>query len=582
MTEVKGKVVGIDLGTTNSVVAYIEGNVPVVIATRNGLRTTPSVVAVNPKNKNWIVGETAQKQAVTNPDNTFYSVKRLIGRKYSDVAMERNRVSYKTIPNEDDTIQISCLPLGRNLQPEEVSAQVLLHLIEDASKYINEPISNAVITVPAYFNELQRQATIAAGRKAGLNVLKIINEPTAASLAYSFKNLVYGRETGEQTILVFDLGGGTFDVSIFRTDNGVFNVLATTGNSRLGGDDFDQRIVNWFVQEFKRLEGIDLSNCNPATKRRLIDEAEDAKKRLSFNDEVDIDLPFLVSQKGLAVTLTRLKFEAICADLIESCRIPVKTALEEAQLNPLEIDEVVLAGGSTRIPAIQRLVRELLGKEPNQTVNPDEVVAIGAAVQAGILSGEFPYKLNDITPFSLGIAIQGGDMKTIIAKNSKLPAKGIGNISTSKDNQTSARIRVFQGQSSRIEKNTFLHEFIFDGIPPAPRGVPRIQLTYEMNENAILRILAENKDTGKSKLLDIRLFHAIEELRVTIQDFPPQLREEATKILDDIKREAAKPDSDSNLLKERKDRLIQIFKVAKKTAGVVMFVWGLISGISDD
>ena len=582
MSQIKGKVVGIDLGTTNSVIAYIEGNSPVVIANRNGSRTTPSVVAVNPKSKDWIVGITAKNQAVSNAENTFYSVKRLIGRKYDEVAMERNRMSYKTVSNEDGNIQISCPSLGQSLQPEEISAQVLLQLIEDARKYINEPINQAVITVPAYFNELQRQSTIVAGRKAGLRVLKIINEPTAASLAYSFKNLVYGRKIGKQTILVFDLGGGTFDVSIFKADNGAFDVLATTGNSRLGGDDFDQRIVNWLVQEFKKLEGIDLANSNLTTKRRLIEAAEAAKISLSFDLEVEIHLPFLEQSKGLVVTFTREKFEALCADLIESCRIPVKNALEEAQLKPSQIDEVVLAGGSTRIPAIQRLVRELLGKEPNQTVNPDEVVAVGAAVQAGILSGEFPYKLNDITPFSLGIAVEGGVMKTIISRNSKLPIQGTGNISTAKDNQTSARIRVFQGESSRIEENTFLHEFIFDGIPPAPRGVPRIQLTYEMNENAILRVLAENTDTGKSKLLDIRLFHAIEELKVTIQDFPPQLREEAAKILNDIKREVSKPDSNSNILKERGNKLIQIFKVAKKTAGAAIFLYSLISGTLDD
>jgi len=576
MNKVSGKVVGIDLGTTNSVIAVMEGGRPTVIANAEGYRTTPSVIAYN-KSGSCLVGRMAKRQAVANHINTFYSVKRLIGRRYDEVISERNQVSYKTISDRDNAIKLDCTALGQHFSPEEISARVLSKLVEDASKYLGEPINQAVITVPAYFNESQRQATIAAGRIAGLNILKIVNEPTAASLAYSLKRGV------KETVLVFDLGGGTFDVSILRTGDGAFDVLATTGDTRLGGDDFDQKIVNWLVQEFKKSEGVDLSK-NLEAKRRLIEAAENAKIDLSTSQEVEINLPFITTvgsePRNLEIILTRAKFENLCADLIQRCRTPVEAALQDAGLKKSQIDQVVLAGGATRIPAIQKLVRELSGREPNQTVNPDEVVALGAAVQAGILSGELNFRILDITPLSLGISTNGGRMTVIIPRNTKLPSTGTRAISTARDNQTSASIRVYQGEHEHVEENTFLHEFKLNGIPPAPRGIPKIKITYEIDENGILRVLAEDKDTGQSKLVDIRLLQLIEDLRVTIKDFPPQSKAEAAKILDEIEREATKPNNNPNELMNRGRRLIQIFNTVKGVAGAAMFLYGLISGES--
>lgn len=576
MNKVIGKVVGIDLGTTNSVVAIMEGGRPTVIANAEGHRTTPSIVSYN-KSKDCLVGRMAKRQAVANPINTFYSVKRLIGNRYNEVATERNQLSYKTISDRDNAIKLDCPILGHQFSPEEISARILSKLVEDASKYIGESVTQAVITVPAYFNESQRQATIAAGRIAGLNVLKLVNEPTAASLAYTLK------KGTKETVLVFDLGGGTFDVSILRTGDGAFDVLATTGDTHLGGDDFDQKIVDWLVQEFKKIEGVDLSKSLEA-KRRLIEAAENAKIDLSTSLEVEINLPFIATvgseAKSLEMVLTRTKFESLCADLIQRCRIPVETALQDAGLRQSQIDQVVLAGGATRIPAIQKLVRDFLGKEPNQTVNPDEVVAVGAAVQAGILSGELNFRVLDVTPLSLGISTNGGKMTVIVPKNTKLPVKRTRNISTARDNQTSAPIRVYQGESERVEENTFLHEFKLDGIPPAPRGVPKIQISYEIDENGILRVLAENKDTGQSKLVDVRLLQLIEDLRVSIRDFPPQSREEAARILNDIEAEATNPNNNPNELVNRGRRLVQIFKTVKGAVGAAMFLYGLISGES--
>jgi molecular chaperone DnaK len=574
MNKVIGKVVGIDLGTTNSVIAVMEGGRPTVIANAEGYRTTPSVVAYN-KNNDCLVGRMAKRQAISNPINTFYSVKRLIGRRYDEVITERNQVSYRTISDRDNAIKLDCPALGQRFSPEEIAARVLSKLVKDASRYIGESVSHAVITVPAYFNESQRQATIAAGRIAGLNVLKIVNEPTAASLAYSLKR------GAKETVLVFDLGGGTFDVSILRTGDGAFEVLATTGDTRLGGDDFDQKIVNWLVQEFNKTEGVDLSKSLEA-KRRLIEAAENAKVDLSTSHEIEINLPFITTigsePRNLEMILTRAKFENFCADLIQRCRTPVEVALQDAGLKQSQIDQVVLAGGATRIPAIQKLVHELSGREPNQMVNPDEVVAVGAAVQAGILSGELNFRVLDVTPLSLGISTNGGRMTVIIPRNTKLPVKRTRTISTARDNQITAPIRVYQGENKRVHENTFLHEFKLDGIPLAPRGIPKIQITYEIDENGILRVLAEDKDTGHSKLVDVRLLQLIEDLRVSIKDFPPQSREEAAKILDEIEREVIKPNNNPNELLNRGRRLIQIFNTVKAVSGAAMFLYGLISG----
>ncbi|MCU0541668.1 MAG: molecular chaperone DnaK [Oscillatoriaceae cyanobacterium Prado104] len=574
MGKVIGKVVGIDLGTTNSVVAIMEGGRPYVIANSEGHRTTPSVVAYT-KTKDCIVGRMAKRQAIANPANTFYSVKRFIGRRYSEVKVERDQVCFQAIDSRDNLIKLNCPVIRKEFSPEEISAQILSKLVEDASKYIGEPVTQAVITVPAYFNELQRQSTIAAGRLAGLNVLKIINEPTAASLAYSVK------KGTKETVLVFDLGGGTFDVSILRTGDGEFNVLATTGDTHLGGDDFDRKIVNWLVQEFRREEGVDLSR-NLEAKRRLIEAAENAKIDLSTAQEVEISLPFIAqvgtTSKSLEKVLTRSKFDSLCADLIQRCRIPVEAALEYAGLSAKQIDRVVLAGGATRIPAIQKLVCGLLGQEPSQAVNPDEVVALGAAIQAGILSGELNFRILDVTALSLGISTDGGKMTVLIPKNTKLPAKRTRVISTAKDNQTSAPIRVYQGENERVENNTFLHEFRLDGIPPAPRGVPKIQVTYEIDENGTLKVLAENKDTGHCRLVDIRLLQVIEDLRLTVKDFPPQLRHQAEEVLNDINSEVMKPDNSSDQLKNWKDRLYKIFNLADAAVDILEFLFSLVDG----
>jgi len=560
------KVVGIDLGTTNSVIAVMEGGRPTVIADLDGHRLTPSIVAYN-INKDCFVGRMAKRQAVTNPGNTFYSVKRFIGRRANEVGIEREQVSYKTLADRDNMIKIDCPILGQHFTPEEISARILSNLVEYASKYIGEPVKKAVITVPAYFNESQREATKAAGRIAGLDVLKIINEPTAASLAYSLKR---GKK---ETVLVFDLGGGTFDASILQTGDGVFDVLATTGDTHLGGDDFDQKIVNWLVQEFKKAEGIDLSN-QPEAKRRLIEAAENAKIHLSTYQEVEINLPFIsrigTQLKSLEMILTRVKFESLCADLIQRCRIPVEMALQDAGLKASQIDQVVLAGGATRIPAIQKLVQDLLSKQPNQSVNPDEVVAVGAAIQAGILSGELTFRIMDVTPLSLGISTDGGKMTVIVPRNTKLPARRTRTISTARDNQTSAPICIYQGEYEEVGKNTFLHEFKLDGIPPAPRGVPKIQVTYEIDEDGILQVVAENRETGHSRLVDIRLLKFIEELKKeVIRDFPPQSRRDVEAILKDVEDELTKPNKNFDKLKELFRKLKEISDIVQ-AGGIVV------------
>ncbi len=495
-----GKVVGIDLGTTNSVVAVMEGGKPSVIQNAEGFRTTPSVVAYT-KNGDRLVGQIAKRQAVINPDNTFYSVKRFIGRQSDEVSQELKKVSYIVKNDNNGNIKLECPSLKKDFSSEEISAEVLRKLVDDASKHLGEPVKQAVITVPAYFNDSQRQATKDAGKIAGLEVLRIINEPTAASLAYGLD------KKNNETILVFDLGGGTFDVSVLEVGDGVFEVLSTSGDTQLGGDDFDDKIVQWLMKEFQSEHNIDLSNDRQAL-QRLTEASEKAKVELSNLTQTDISLPFLTATdtgpKHLDRSITRNNFEEICSSLIDRVRIPVENALKDAKLDKSKIDEVVLVGGSTRIPAVQDVVTKVLGKKPNQTVNPDEVVAVGAAVQAGVLAGEVKdILLLDVTPLSLGVETLGGVTTRIIPRNTTIPTKKSEVFSTAVDNQPNVEIHVLQGEREFAKDNKSLGTFRLDGILPAPRGVPQIEVTFDIDANGILSVNAKDKGTGKEQSITI-------------------------------------------------------------------------------
>ena len=494
-----GKVVGIDLGTTNSCVSVMEGGKPTVIANAEGFRTTPSVVAYT-KNQDKLVGQIAKRQAVMNPENTFYSVKRFIGRRVDEVNEESKEVSYG-VEKAGANVKVKCPVLSKQFAPEEISAEVLRKLAEDAGKYLGETVTQAVITVPAYFNDSQRQATKDAGKIAGLEVLRIINEPTAAALAYGLD-----RKSNER-ILVFDLGGGTFDVSVLEVGDGVFEVLSTSGDTHLGGDDFDKVIVDYLAGSFKANEGIDLRQDKQAL-QRLTEAAEKAKIELSSATQSEVNLPFITATpegpKHLDLTLTRAKFEELASKLIDRCRVPVEQALKDAKLSSSELDEVVMVGGSTRIPAVLELVKRVTNKEPNQTVNPDEVVAVGAAIQGGVLAGEVKdILLLDVSPLSLGVETLGGVMTKMIPRNTTIPTKKSEVYSTAVDGQTNVEIHVLQGEREMASDNKSLGTFRLDGIPPAPRGVPQIEVTFDIDANGILSVTAKDKGSGKEQSISI-------------------------------------------------------------------------------
>ncbi|KAL8161719.1 hypothetical protein V2J09_013208 [Rumex salicifolius] len=497
---VSEKVVGIDLGTTNSAVAAMEGGKPTIVTNAEGQRTTPSVVAYT-KNGDRLVGQIAKRQAVVNPENTFFSVKRFIGRKMAEVDEESKQVSYQVVRDENGNVKLECPAIGKRFAAEEISAQVLRKLVDDASKFLNDKVNKAVVTVPAYFNDSQRTATKDAGRIAGLEVLRIINEPTAASLAYGFER------KNNETILVFDLGGGTFDVSVLEVGDGVFEVLSTSGDTHLGGDDFDKRVVDWLAEDFKRNEGIDLLKDKQAL-QRLTETAEKAKMELSSLTQTNISLPFITATadgpKHIETTLTRAKFEELCSDLLDRLKTPVQNSLRDAKLAFSDLDEVILVGGSTRIPAVQELVKKMTGKDPNVTVNPDEVVALGAAVQAGVLAGDVSdIVLLDVSPLSLGLETLGGVMTKIIPRNTTLPTSKSEVFSTAADGQTSVEINVLQGEREFVRDNKSIGSFRLDGIPPAPRGVPQIEVKFDIDANGILSVTAIDKGTGKKQDITI-------------------------------------------------------------------------------
>ncbi len=543
------KVIGIDLGTTNSVMAVMEGGQPTVIPTSEGSRLLPSVVAVNPKTGERLVGQAARRQAVINPENTIFSIKRFMGRKFSDPEVQRAMkiVPYKVTeaPNGDVRVIMG----GKEYSPPEISAMILSKLKADAEAFLGTDVNQAVITVPAYFNDSQRNATKDAGRIAGLEVLRIINEPTASALAYGLD------KKGDETIAVYDMGGGTFDISILDVGDGVFEVKATNGDTYLGGDDFDNRIINWLADEFKREQGIDLRNDRQAL-QRLKEAAENAKKELSQTMQAEINLPFITADasgpKHLVMQLTRAKLEQLTADLIERSMEPVRRALEDAGVKASDIDEVVLVGGMTRMPAIQEAVKKLFGKEPNKSVNPDEVVAVGAAIQAGVLSGEVKdVLLLDVTPLTLSIETLGGVATPLIERNTTIPVRKSQVFSTASDNQTQVEIHVVQGERPMAADNKTLGRFILDGIPPAPRGVPQIEVTFDIDANGILSVHAKDKASNR-------------EQSVRIEGSGGLAKDEIDKMIHDAESHAS-DDKDRRELVEKHNALDSLIYQAEKT-----------------
>ncbi|MGH7480702.1 MAG: molecular chaperone DnaK, partial [Longimicrobiales bacterium] len=505
------KVIGIDLGTTNSVVAVMEGGDPVVIPNAEGGRTTPSVVAFT-KEGERLVGQVARRQAITNPRNTVFSIKRFMGRKCSEVEAERSRVPYEIKCDAQDRVQVSVANGEKDFTPPEISAIVLQKMKQTAEDYLGHEVKQAVVTVPAYFNDSQRQATKDAGKIAGLDVLRIINEPTAAALAYGLD------KKKDEIIAVYDLGGGTYDISILELGEGVFEVKATNGDTHLGGDDFDQRVIDWLVDEFRKDQGIDLSKDAMAL-QRLKEAAEKAKMELSTTASTDINLPFITATqegpKHLNTTLTRSKFEQLVEDLIQRSIPPMEQALKDAGLKPDEVDEVILVGGSTRIPKIQEIVRTFFGKDPHKGVNPDEVVAIGAAIQGGVLAGDVKdVLLLDVTPLSLGIETLGGVMTPLIQRNTTIPTKKSEVFSTAEDNQTTVEIHVLQGERPMATDNKTIGRFQLTGIPPAPRGLPQIEVTFDIDANGILHVSAKDRATGKEQKIRIEASSGLSEQEI--------------------------------------------------------------------
>ena len=505
-----GKIIGIDLGTTNSCVAVMEGNEPVVIQNAEGGRTTPSVVAFS-KDGERLVGAPAKRQAITNPEKTISSIKRFMGRMFDEIKEESSQASYKVVKGDDGTARVEIE--DRKYAPQEISAMVLQKMKQTAEEYLGEKVTDAVVTVPAYFNDAQRKATQEAGKIAGLEIKRIINEPTAASLAYGLDK----KET-DQTIVVYDLGGGTFDVSILELGDGVFEVKSSSGDTHLGGDDFDQRLIKFLAEEFKKDEGIDLRE-DPMAMQRLKDAAEKAKVELSSSQKTNVNLPFITATdsgpKHLNIDITRAKFEQLVDDLVKRTIDPCKKALDEAGLKKGEVDQVILVGGSTRIPKIQEVVKEFFGKDPSKGVNPDEVVAVGAAIQGGVLAGDVDdVVLLDVTPLTLGIETLGGVMTKLIESNTTIPTSKNETFSTAADNQSSVEIHVLQGERAQAQDNRTLGRFHLDGIPPAPRGVPQIEVTFDIDSNGVLSVSAKDKGTGKEQSIRIEQSSGLSEEEV--------------------------------------------------------------------
>ena len=525
------KILGIDLGTTNSVVSIMQGDETIVIHNLEGERLTPSVVAFK-GNGEIIVGSPAKRQAILNPENTIYSIKRFMGRRYDESSDDIRKVPYKVVRGRNDRVEVFIPAENKNYTPEQISAEILRYLKKSAESYLGEPIKKAVITVPAYFNDAQRQATKDAGTIAGLEVVRVLPEPTASALAYGLN-----KTDKKLKVAVYDLGGGTFDISILELSGGVFEVIATHGDTHLGGDDIDNKIIEWLVEEFRKETGIDLSNNRQAL-QRLKEAAERAKKELSFQSETVISLPFITvdssGPKHLEKTLTRARLEAMAMDLIDRSIRLIKEALEEAKLRPSDIDEVILVGGQTRMPLVQRKVQEFFGREPHKGINPDEVVAIGAAIQAAIISGEYRARdivLLDVTPLSLGVEVLGGLFDVVIPKNTTIPTRKTKIYTTAEDNQTSVWVKVYQGERKIARENRLLGEFELSGIPPAPRGVPQIEVTFDIDVNGILTVSAVEKATNKKA--DIKI-HA--RTGLTEEEIQRMIKEAQEKEEEDRKR----------------------------------------------